>query len=192
MRQAPSRYRLCVVPAAICCFVLLAATPSEAGRLVRSSGQHVKGGHGLTHVGAGRFRHGHLKAKRFDRRRARPDVVRRADRKRRPYYGTRYSYGYGWSYPYRDATRSESRYRPETNVARQPYEDRPVTPKWVHVGGGLASFADEGPVAGDGLGTNCLSVKTDITVDGTPMEAFGEACLLADGTWQLKPTQDTE
>ncbi len=182
------------------CCLLLSAPPALAGKgkpnVVRSSGQHVTGGHKAGRAHLRQSRHDHFKAKRFDRRRSRPNVVRRTDRKRRPYYGSRYSsrysYGYSWSYPYRDAPRSGSSYRPETEVTVQPYENRPVTPKWVHVGGGVAPFTSEGLDAGGGLGANCLSVKTEITVDGRPMDAFGEACLLADGTWQLKPAQEDQ
>lgn len=178
------------------CLLLSAAPPAQADKgkpnVVRSSGQHAAGGHraGRAHFRQSRF--GHFGPKRFDGRRARPNVVRRADRKRRPYYGSRYSYGYGWSYSYREVDRSEPRYGPETGVAVQPQEDKPVTPKWVHVGDGVAPFAAEGPVAGDRLSANCLSVKTEITVDGRPMDAFGEACLLADGTWQLNPAQEAD
>jgi hypothetical protein len=35
-------------------------------------------------------------------------------------------------------------------------------------------------------------VKTQITVDGNPMDAFGEACLSADGAWVLRPSQGNE
>ena len=184
-----------------CCLLLGALPPAHAGNskqnVTRSSGQHVTGGHRAGHAHVRQSRHGHFKSKRLDRRRARPNVVRRADRKRRPYYGSRYSsrysYGYGSGYRYRDDVRSESRYRPETDVAEQPTEHRPVTPKWVHVGsGGVAPFTAEGLHAGGGAGDNCLSVKTEITVDGRPMDAFGEACLLADGSWQLNPARETE
>lgn len=198
MRKALSRYRLCAVPVAICCLVALAAAPAEAGQLVRSSGQQVHGGHGVAQAGASHLRHGRYKARRFDRHRVRPNVVRRADRKRRHRHVSRYAYGYGGYYGYgggyrdRAYPRNEPGYRSETEAAVQPHENRPVTPKWVHVGGGVAPFTAEGLPAGGGLRTNCLSVKTEITVDGRPVDAFGEACLLADGTWQLKPAQETE
>ncbi len=106
-----------------------------------------------------------------------------------------YYYGYRRGYRYRDYPRSEPSYRPEKNEVVQPYQYRPVIPKWVHVGGinstlGASTVAE--PYAGGDPRRNCLSVKTEITIDGKPMDAFGEACLLADGTWQLEPSEQND
>ena len=57
---------------------------------------------------------------------------------------------------------------------------------------GSGSSPGPGSTPGDGAGRNCLSVKTEITVDGKPVDAFGEACLLADGSWRLRPTEATD
>ena len=211
MLKPPLRQWFCAALVAFCGLTLLAATSAEAGRAVRSSGQHVKSGHGAgfhqqrhssrRHLNRGHFNHRHFKGKRFDRHRVRGNVVRRADRKRRHRrltgygygYGYRGSYGYGGYYGYRDYPRTAPSYRSEPTVTVQPYESRPVTPKWVHVGGGgVASFTAEGLDAESGPGKNCLSVKTQITVDGKPMDAFGRACLLADGSWELRPSEETE
>ena len=193
--KPPSRQRFCAALVALCGMTLLAASSAEAGSAVRSSGQQVKGGHGAAFHQQRHSNRRHFKGKRFDRHRARGNVVRRADRKRRHrrLSGYGYSYGYGGYYGYRDYPRTEPRYRSETTVTVQPYESRPVTPKWVHVGGGgVAPFTAEGLNAESGPGKNCLSVKTQITVDGRPVDAFGKACLLADGSWELRPSEENE
>ena len=74
----------------------------------------------------------------------------------------------------------------------QPYQARPVTPKWVSVGSAdnaLGAYSAEAPKADGAAGKNCLSVKTQITVNGKPYDAFGEACLVADGTWEFRPSE---
>ncbi len=121
--------------------------------------------------------------------------MRRRDDKRRILNVPNYYYGYDRGYRYRDTPRTEPSYRSEASAAVQSYQDRPVTPKWVHVGGtdgALGLSTAEGLYADGGLHRNCLSVKTEITVDGKPMAAFGEACLSADGTWELKPSEQNE
>jgi hypothetical protein len=144
----------------------------------------VKGGHGF---GFGQ--------KRFHKQSKRKGVVKRRDRKRRHLNAPSYTYSYNRGYRYRDYPQPAPSYQPEASAAAPSYQDRPVTPKWVHVSsldGALGPSTLEGSYAEGGLRRNCLSVKTQITVDGKPMDAFGEACLSADGTWELKPSQGNE
>jgi len=174
---------------------LSAASEAHAGKgksqakAVRSSGQHVKGGHGIS-FGQKRFH-----KQRFHKHSKRTGLVRRRDRKRRHSYASGYYYGYGSGYRYRDYPQPAPSAQPEASAAAPSYQDRPVTPKWVHVGGtdgALGLSTTEGLFADGGLRGNCLSVKTEIAVDGQPMDAFGEACLSADGTWVLKPSEQNE
>jgi len=178
---------------AIWCMVFMAAPSADAGSLVRSSGQHVQGGHG---VALGQHRQNrqsrHVNVKRVDKQRSRPSSYRHRDHKRQKLRRSRYAYGYSGGYIYRDYVRPEPSYRTEPSAAVAPYQDRPVTPKWVHVGSADGDPAPFGVFADGGLHSNCLNVKTEITVDGRPMDAFGEACLLADGTWRLKPAEETD
>jgi hypothetical protein len=169
---------------------LSAAPEAHAGKgkgkpnVVRSSGQHVKGGHGSS-----------FGQKRIHKQSKRRGVVSRRDRKRRHFNAPGYYYSYNRGYSYRDTPTSEPSYRSEASAAVPPYQDRPVTPKWVHVSGtddALGLSTTEGSYAEGGLRRNCLSVTTEITVDGKPMNAFGEACLSADGTWELKPSEQNE
>jgi hypothetical protein len=170
--------------------ILSAAPEAHAGQgkskanLVRTSGQHVKGGHGFS-----------FGEKRFHKQSKRTGVVRRRDRKRRHFNAPNYTYGYYSGYRYRDYQQPAPSTQSEASAAAPSYQDRPVTPKWVHVSGtdgALLPSTTEGLYADGGLRGNCLSVKTEITVDGKPMDAFGEACLSADGSWQLKPSEQNE
>ena len=190
MRETPSLLRLCAAFVAICCLILSAAPSAHAGKgksqvnVVRSSGQHVKGGHGFS-----------FGQKRFHKQSKRRGVVKRRDRKRRNFYAPNYTYGYGRGYRYRDYPQPAPSTQSEASAAAPSYRDRPVTPKWVHVSSiddAVLSFTTEGNFADGGLRRNCLSVKTEITVDGKPMDAFGEACLSADGTWELRPSEQNE
>ena len=106
-------------------------------------------------------------------------------------YGRRYGYGDDGDYRTRSASRYDGGAAPGGDEDQGPAEQpRPVVPKWIHLG---PSEIDEGSgedTSGNGESqalTNCLTVKTDVTVDGVPMEAFGRACLAPDGTWRLEP-----
>ncbi len=125
--------------------------------------------------------------------------MRRSDRKRRPYYGSRtygsryYGYGRGTRYSY--VPQPSPTPQPDPGPAVPSYRDRLVTPKWVSVSSldGAPGFSGaEGAYGNGGFGNNCLSVKTQIMVDGQAMDAFGEACLSADGDWVLRPSHDTQ
>jgi hypothetical protein len=126
----------------------------------------------------------------------RPSFVRRRDYRRRPFYGSAgyyypSAYGYQASPVYINNVGSAPGYQSQAGNAA-PADKPPVTPKWVHVGGDVATGLDKGAPAAGGLGRNCLSVKTQITVDGAPVDAFGEACLLADGSWELQPSKQAD
>jgi hypothetical protein len=179
---------------AVFCVTLPAVPEVHAGKgkpgFVRVSKQHVRSGRGSGFA-----------QKRSHKRSERPDFVKRRAQRRGNHYGSGYgygsSYGYGYDrgYRYRDYQQPAPSYRPEASAPVQSYQDRPVTPKWVHVSSlddDLGPSTLEGSYAEGGLRRNCLSVKTQITVDGKPMDAFGEACLSADGTLDLKPSQGNE
>ncbi len=193
MREAPSLKCLCAALFAVCCLTLSTVPLAHAGKgkpnVVRTSGQHVKGGHGSAFDLLRHSRQGRHKRKRFDKHDRRLSFVKRQKHKRRHAYVPTYYYGYRRGNRYRDYTRSEPSYRPEKTEVVQPFQDRPVTPKWVHVGS-----LDSSPLAakGGGPGRNCLSVKTEITVDGELLDAFGQVCLLADGTWELRPSEQAD
>ncbi len=205
MRETPSLKYFCVVLVAICSLILPEVPLAHAGKgkpgFVRVSKQHARSGHGSGFRQKRHARHGNFKQKRFGKHSRRPDFVKRRGHKRRYSYGSTYNYGYGRrygygrDYGYRDYPRYEPIYRSETRPAVQPYQARPVTPKWVHVdstGGTLTSYTAEAPNAESGVRRNCLSVKTEITVDGKLVDAFGEACILADGTWELRPSEQND
>ncbi len=199
MRRTPSLLRFCTALFAVSCLTLAAVPEAQAGKgkpnLVRTSGQHVKAGRISAVRHHRQSRQGHFKQKRFQQQSQRSRFVRRRGDRRRNFRASGYYYGYDRGYRYRDTPRSEPSYRSEASAAVQSYQNRPVTPKWVHVSGtdgALGSSTVEGTYADGGLRRNCLSVKTEITVDGKPMDAFGEACLSADGTWELKPSQQNE
>jgi hypothetical protein len=190
LRETPSLSRFCAALLVVCCLTLSAAPEAHAGKgksqakAVRISNQHVKGGHGFS-----------FGEKRFHKHSKRTGVVRRRDRKRRHSTAPNYTYGYGSVYRYRDYPQPAPSTQSETSAPAPSYQDRPVTPKWVHVSGtdgALGLSTTEGLYADGGLRGNCLSVKTEITVDGKPMDAFGEACLSADGTWELRPSEQNE
>ena len=120
-------------------------------------------------------------------------------RSHRRSYGYGYGgYGYGGYGDYGRGSSGRSYYdngasaRRSRSEAQAPADEpRPVVPKWVHVGPTEvdSGFSDGAPAANETQAlTNCLTVKTQITVDGSPMDAFGRACLQADGTWRLVPT----
>ncbi len=205
MRRMPSLPCFCAALLAVFCVTLSAVPEVHAGKgkpgFVRVSKQQVRSGHGSGFAQKRLARHSNFKQKRFHKRSERPDFVKRRAQRRRNYYGSGrsygsgYGYGYDRGYRYRDYRQPVPSYRPEASAPVQPYQDRPVTPKWVHVSsldGALGPSTLEGSYAEGGLRRNCLSVKTQITVDGKPMDAFGEACLSADGTWELKPSQGNE
>lgn len=69
---------------------------------------------------------------------------------------------------------------------------RPPGPKWIRVGavGNETTALDAGTSYEAGQErTNCLTVRTTITVDGKPVDAFGKACLQADGSWRLSAVE---
>jgi hypothetical protein len=174
--------------------LMVAAASAHAGQtkpnVVRIAKQQTQFGPGFTFGQT--FRPHRFKPRRFDELDLRPSFVTfRHHRHRHRHVPISY-YDYDHAYGYRDEPRYQPGYRPEASVASPAKQYGPVTPKWVHVGGGDGASGRsgaEGAYAEAGPGTNCLTVKTEITVDGTPMDAFGKACLLADGTWQLRPAE---
>ena len=93
--------------------------------------------------------------------------------------------------PRRDADDAAGSYDP----ALRATENRPPSFKWIHVGAldGDARSLGEGTPSEDGARlSNYLSVRTHITIDGAPMDAFGKACIQGDGTWRLIPDEPAE
>ncbi len=86
--------------------------------------------------------------------------------------------------PRRDAGDAAGSYDP----APQTIANRPPSFKWIHVGaldGDARPLGESAPSEEGALLSNCLSVRTQITVDGAPMEAIGKACIQGNGTWRL-------
>ena len=204
LREALSVRCICAALLTVCCLTLSTVPPAHAGKgkpnVVRTAGQHVKGGWVSN---ARHYRHslrGNFKRQRFHKQAERSGFVKRRDRKRHTRkrghsYAPIYYYGYGRRYRYRNYSRSEPSYRSEATAPAQPDRTKPVTPKWVHVGGAesaLGSYTVEELYAEGGGRRNCLSVRMEITVDGKPLDAVGEACLLADGAWELRPSEQND
>lgn len=201
MREALSLKYICTALFTALCLTLSTVPSAHAGKgkpnVVRVSKQHMKAGFASKHH---RISRGHFKRQSFRKHRRGKSFAVRRDRNRhrrnrRYYYGSGYYYDYARANWYRDYYRSEPSYRAEASPAVQPYQPPPVTPKWVHVGsadGALGSYPAEAPNAKSGAHRNCLSVKTEIMVDGKPFDAFGEACLVADGTWEFRPSEQND
>jgi len=111
-------------------------------------------------------------------------------------YRGRYYDRYERDDDYRYKRRRRADYAPTSDVSPPQAPDyRPPTFKWIHVG----ALDSDTPSLGEGTPskqgealTNCLAVRTQITVDGAPMDAFGKVCIQADGTWQLIPTEQAQ
>jgi len=121
----------------------------------------------------------------------------RTHRLRQSYvYRGRYYDGYERNDDYRYQRRRRAGNAPTSYVSPSQSPDyRPPTFKWIQV----AAQDDDTPSLGEGTPskqgealTNCLSVRTQITVDGAPMDAFGKACIQADGTWRLIPSEQAQ
>jgi len=135
---------------------------------------------------------GPFTAKHFHKRDRRAGFVKRPRHRRRPFFVPT-GYYYGPAYPYSYQPAPAPSYPTQASTTPPAQNSPPVTPKWVHVGDDIATGGSaQGAADGNGLGRNCLSVKTQITVDGAPVDAFGEACLLADGSWELQPSKRTD
>ncbi len=198
MKERPSLPRLSAAMVVVGALALgTAAAHAGQGKAVtvRAAGLHGKAGHGFDFGRHGAFRPGHFKPKSVLTHRKRPNFARRRDHKRRAVFVPGYYFGYDRGYRYGYDPQPAPRYQADPDPAAASYRHPPVTPKWIHVSS-LDDASDpggSGQAYGDGgFGNNCLSVKTEITVDGRPMEAFGEACLSADGTWVLRPSQDMQ
>ncbi len=201
MRTGAAVGWLCAASVAVCAVMLSLAPPAEAGK-GKSRPSFVRVGNppglqGPRFTVQPQFRSGRFQAKKFDKRRRHRGFAKRGRHRDRPFYVPLGYYSTpGYVYDYRPGVVSAPGYPSEARAPAPAYETPPVTPKWIHVGddGGsiLADGAGPGSTPGDGAGRNCLSVKTEITVDGKPVDAFGEACLLADGSWRLRPTEATD
>jgi hypothetical protein len=195
MREALSLKYICTALFTALCLTLSTVPSAHAGKgkpnVVRVSKQHMKSSRGFVNKHHRISRRGHFKRQSFRKHRRGESFAVRRDRNRHR-RNRRYYYGSGY---YRDYYRSEPSYRTEASPAVQPYQRPPVTPKWVHVGsadGALGSYPAEAPNAKSGAHRNCLSVKTEILVDGKPFDAFGEVCLVADGTWEFRPSEQND
>ena len=192
MGRTLAHQRLGAALIAISCLVL-AAVSAQAGQtkpnVVRIAKPQTSFGPGFTFGQP--FQPHRFKSRRFDERDLRPSFMTFRHHRHRHRHVPIYYYDYDRDYGYRDEPRYQPDYRPEAIVAPAAKPYGPVTPKWVHVGGeGTTSpTGAEEAFAEAGRGANCLTVKTEITVDGVPMDAFGKACLLADGSWQLRPAE---
>jgi hypothetical protein len=192
MREALSLKYICTALFTALCLTLSTVPSAHAGKgkpnVVRVSKQHMKAGFASKHH---RISRSHFKRQSFRKHRRGESFAVRRDRNRHR-RNRRYYYGSGY---YRDYYRSEPSYRTEASPAVQPYQPPPVTPKWVHVSSiddALLPSTTEAPNAKSGAHRNCLSVKTEIMVDGKPFDAFGEACLVADGTWEFRPSEQND
>ena len=182
------------------CFLTLPAVPSaDAGRLkshsFHSSHKHVHAGHGFKRAHKRHFRHKLFKSKRFYKHRKQFRFAKRHKHKRRHLFVPSYYYGYRRGYRYRDYPVYEPDDRSERDTAVAPVQSKPVVPKWVHVAGvdgGITSSTADTAFGDIGSRRNCLSIVTEIAIDGKPTKAFGEACITADGTWQLVPSNQIE
>ena len=197
MRKAHLIRGLFVAAAAVCALALSAVPPAQAGNKkpgfvrVPSAQGFARGG---PFLGQPPLRVP-SNAQRLHKRGGRPGFVKRRDERRRhrPIVPTGYYYAPSYVYDYQPGAASAPSYPSEASEPAPAYRPPPVTPKWVHVGDDLSAPGAAGDTfAGDRLGRNCLSVKTQITVDGKPVDAFGEACLLADGSWQLQPSEQSD
>ena len=182
------------------CFLILPAEPSARAESGKSKfySSHFKHGYGKRGISR-RYKRALLdigssfKSRKIFKRHNRSKFARRFNRRVRSRYVP--TYYYDRDYRYRDNPGSGTKYRSENGDVKQPYQTIPVTPKWVHVGDLVDA---EGPSTNEGtyvesrLRRNCLYVKTEITIDGQPIEAFGNACLQADGSWQLVPSKPTD
>jgi len=195
MREALSLKYICTALFTALCLTLSTVPSAHAGKgkpnVVRVSKQHMKAGFASKHH---RISRGHFKRQSFRKHRRGKSFAVRRDRNRHR-RNRRYYYGSGYPNWYRDYYGSEPSYRTEASPAVQPYQRPPVTPKWVHVGsadGALGSNPAEAPNAKSGAHRNCLSVKTEILVDGKPFDALGEMCLVADGNWEFRPSEQND
>ena len=182
------------------CFLILPAEPSARAESGKSKfySSHFKHGYGKRGISR-RYNRAIIdigssfKSRKIFKRHNRSKLARRFNRRVR--YRNVPTYYYDRDYGYRDNSGSGSKYRSENDDVKQPYQTIPVTPKWVHVGDLVDAegpSTNEGPYVESRHRRNCLYVKTEITIDGQPIEAFGNACLQADGSWQLVPSKPTD
>lgn len=197
-------------------FVLIALQPEPAN--AQRGGTHFRGGGGhhghfvranrfnprvAAHIRQGGFR-GHKVHRHGGRKFSGGDKVsggkfgkhfrkdRRRDRRGVFLFSPGIFYGDG-GYPYPPPpapTVSAPKSEPVSKATASDY----VAPgaKWISLGpgdggtllSGSSSSAEQRQAA-----NNCLSVKTKITVEGTPMDAYGKSCKQADGTWSLSPAE---
>lgn len=194
MRTARVIGSLCAVVAALCA-VPLAALPAAHADGNKPGFVRVPAAKGFGRAGSvlGQpLRSGPFTAKHLNKHDGRPGFVKRRKHRRRPFYVPN-GYYYAPAYAYGTQPVVTPSYPSQSSEPAPAYKPPPVTPKWVHVGDDVGfSGSAKGDADGGGLGRNCLSVKTQITVDGAPVDAFGEACLLADGSWELKPSKQTD
>ncbi len=118
----------------------------------------------------------------------------RSHRLRHSYvYRGRYYDRYERDDDYRYKRRRRADYAPASDISPSQTPDyKPPTFKWIHVGaldGDARSLGGGTPSKQGEALTNCLAVRTQITVDGMPMDAFGKVCIQADGIWRLIPTE---
>jgi len=194
VRAARALGSLCAVVAALC-VVSLAALPAAHADGKKPGIVRVPAPQGFGRAGPALgqpLRSGPFTAKHLHKPDGRPGFVKRRKHRRRPFYAPT-GYYYAPANPYVTQPVVTPSYPSQSSESAAAYKPPPVTPKWVHVGDDIGfSGSAEGGADGGGLGRNCLSVKTQITVDGAPVDAFGEACLLADGSWELKPSKQTD
>lgn len=194
MRPARAMRGLCAVLAALCA-LSLTTLPSANAESSKPGFVRVPAAKGFSRAGpflGQPSRSQPFTAKHLHKRDRRADFVKRRRDRRRPFYVPT-GYYYGPAYPYGYQPAAVPSYPAQASTPAPAYEPPPVTPKWVHVGDDIGTAGSaQGAAGGSGLGRNCLSVKTQITVDGAPVDAFGEACLLADGSWELQPSKQSD
>ena len=133
MREALSLKYICTALFTALCLMLSTVPSAHAGKgkpnVVRVSKQHMKAGFASKHH---RISRGHSKRQSFRKHGRGKSFAVRRDRNRHR-RNRRYYYGYDRGYRYRDYPQPAPSYQSEASAAAPSYQDRPVTPKWVHV-----------------------------------------------------------
>ena len=199
--------RACIASALGCGLLLIApAAASAGGKTFKSYGatsfrsyyaQTInRSGKGIRNLPYNRSIATTWPGRRFDRieGKGRPKADRSHDwRWKRHYFGRPYIwpvYGYGYDSSPNLTVRYSAPDAPDDykSPPREPFQA-----KLIHIGesGGLLESFDTAIADAEDVGepTSCLSVNTQILVEGQSMDAVGEACMYPDGTWRLRPTE---
>jgi len=201
MRQVLFTKRICAVLFTTGCLMLSAAGSAHAEKGKSSvtglTKQHARGGDGFVSKDVRNSRLKHLKRQRLRKHRRLKGFALRRDRHRyrtnlRVHYALGYYGGYARTYWDRKYYGPVPGSRTEARPAAPPDPPVPVRPKWIHIGGVQGPYQAKAPYPRSDIQGSCLSVKTDIMVDGKLSEALGEVCLASDGAWVFMPSEKTD